>query len=44
MNDNKSGMRKALLMSSAMVGVFTAISVVVPVIWDKLIRRPSQEK
>lgn len=44
MNDNKSAMRKALLMSSAIMGVFTAISVVVPVIWDRLAKRPPQEK
>ena len=39
MNDNKSAQRKALLMSSSIVAVFTALSVVVPVIWDKLARR-----
>ena len=44
MNDNKSAQRKALLMSSAIMGVFTSISVVVPVIWDKLARREQQRK
>ena len=44
MNENKAAMRKALLMSSAIVGVFTTISVVVPVLWDKLARREQQRK
>ena len=42
MNDNKSAMRKALLMSSAIMGVFTTLSVVVPIVWDKLARREHQ--
>ncbi len=44
MNDNKSAMRKAILLSYSIVGVFTAISVVVPVIWDRLARREQQGK
>lgn len=44
MDDNKSAQRKALLMSSSIVAVFTALSVVVPVIWDKLARREQQRK
>ncbi|MHB8597027.1 MAG: hypothetical protein ACYDER_09465 [Ktedonobacteraceae bacterium] len=44
MNDNKSAQRKALLMSSSIVAVFTALSVVVPVIWDKLAKRPKSNQ
>ena len=44
MNDSKSAMRKAILLSYSIVGVFTAISVVVPVIWDRLARREQQRK
>ncbi len=44
MSDNKSAVRKAILLSYSIVGAFTAISVVVPVIWDRLARREQQRK
>lgn len=41
-NDNKSGLRKSLLLASIAYGAFTALSVVVPIILDRVWNKPRQ--
>ena len=42
MNENKRAFLKPLMWAYAAVGAFTAISVVVPIIWDRLAKRNRQ--
>ena len=39
MAQNKSQMRKTMGWASFALGAFTAISVIVPIIWDRMARR-----
>lgn len=39
MNENKRAFLKPLMWAYAAVGAFTAISIVVPIIWERLAKR-----
>ena len=44
MNKPKPGYRKPLLWASAAYGVFTALSIVVPIVWDRISNKENKKQ